>query len=55
MGMLGRADYRERWKKAWYKKNGYSLHQNLLTTEDECGGLDSTTIRETAEDIARKV
>jgi hypothetical protein len=51
--MLGRADYRERWKKAWYKKNGNSLDQNLFTTEDdERGGLDSTTIRETAEDIA---
>ena len=55
LGTLGRADYREGWgwKEAWYEKNGYSLDQNLLTTEDECGGLTSTTVRETAEDIAR--
>jgi hypothetical protein len=32
--MLGRAHYREWWKKAWYMKNGYSLVQNLFTTED---------------------
>jgi hypothetical protein len=52
--MLGRADYRERWMKAWYKKKRYSLDQNLFTSEDdEYGGLDSTIIRETAEDIAR--
>jgi hypothetical protein len=27
--MLGRAAYRERWKKAWYEKNGNALDQSL--------------------------
>jgi len=58
LGMLGRADYREgwKWKKAWYEKNGFALGQNLFTTEDdERGGLDSTAVRKTAENIAELV
>jgi hypothetical protein len=36
------------------REEGYAPDQDLFTTEDdECGGLDSTTIRETAEDTAR--
>jgi len=58
LGMLGRADYREgwAWKKAWYEKNGFVLGRNLFTTEDdERGGLDSTAVRKTAENIAELV
>jgi hypothetical protein len=52
--MLGRADYRKRWKKAWYEKNGYAPDQDLfIADEEERGGLNSNTVRETAEDISR--
>ena len=38
---LNRDDYRRgwEWKKEWYAKNGYTLGNNLFTTqEDERGG-----------------
>ena len=56
LGMLDRDDYRRgwEWKEAWYGSNGYTLGNNLFTTqEDDRGGLDSRVIQATAECILR--
>ena len=49
--MMNREDYRRgwEWKRQWYKTNGYIEGDTLFTSEDDDrGGLDSTTIKETA-------
>jgi hypothetical protein len=51
LGMMNREDYRRgwEWKRQWYKTNGYVEGGTLFTSEDDDrGGLDSTTIKETA-------
>ncbi|MGO8753358.1 MAG: ATP-dependent RecD-like DNA helicase [Thermoguttaceae bacterium] len=56
LGMLSREDYRQgwEWKKEWYAKNGFTLGQNLFTTQDdERGGLDSQQVRAVAEAIRK--
>lgn len=47
LGMLHKPSYREEWgrKTEFYKKNGYTLNDNLfVTTEDENGAIDSESI-----------
>jgi ATP-dependent exoDNAse (exonuclease V) alpha subunit len=54
LGMLGREDYRRgwEWKLKWYRANGYELGANLFITEDDDrGGLDSSLVRRTAEQV----
>jgi hypothetical protein len=56
LGMMSRSDYRRswEWKLGSYTRNGFTLGQNLFTTEDdEQGGLDSTALTAVAADIAK--
>src|SRR5690606_19242238 len=44
LGMLSIDEYSKgwEWKEAWYQRNGFTLGENLFTTQDdERGGLDS--------------
>ena len=54
LGMIGREDYRIgwEWKKDWYARNGFTLHENLFTTrDDDMGGLDAQEGKQLAERI----
>jgi hypothetical protein len=54
LGMLQREDYRKGWdwKRKWYETNGFALAKTLFTSEDdERGGLDSETLRNTVSKI----
>jgi hypothetical protein len=54
LGMLGREDYRRgwEWKRSWYESNGYTPGDNLFTTQDDKrGGLDSESVKRTAEQV----
>ena len=54
LGMLNVPSYKRAWERklAFYEENGYHLGENLFTTEDsEHGGLDSTEIVKTIEEI----
>ena len=54
LGMMQREDYRKgwEWKRRWYEANGFTLGQNLFTSEDdERGGLDSAALRTTVAQV----
>lgn len=54
LGMLSRPDYKRgwEWKHEWYKRNGFAEGETLFTsTEDEEHGLDSSSLRSTANNI----
>ncbi|WP_175511553.1 AAA family ATPase [Alicyclobacillus macrosporangiidus] len=58
LGLLANPDYRQAWEKKldWYRQNGFELGHNLFTTEDDAnGGLDSTLVRQVAEQIAARL
>lgn len=58
LGMLSRPDYTRgwEWKRAWYQKNGFVEGNTLFTsTEDDKTGLDSSSLRATAEEIKRRL
>jgi ATP-dependent exoDNAse (exonuclease V) alpha subunit len=51
LGMLAREDYRVgwEWKKNWYSQNGFTINDNLFTSEDDLkGGLDAVKVKDTA-------
>jgi ATP-dependent exoDNAse (exonuclease V) alpha subunit len=62
LGMLNDTTYQAswQWKLKWYADNGFTLNQNLFTTQDDhtvvrgkpMGALDSTKVAEVAERIA---
>ncbi|MEE7506813.1 hypothetical protein MMR14E_28415 [Methylobacterium mesophilicum] len=58
LGMMQREDYRKgwEWKQRWYEANGFTLGQNLFTSEDdERGGLDSSILRTTIAQIQEQL
>jgi hypothetical protein len=58
LGMMQREDYRKGWdwKRHWYEANGFVLGRTLFTSEDdERGGLDSTTLKQTALTVKERL
>lgn len=57
LGMMDREDYRRgwEWKLGWYERNGFTLGENLFTSEERGGGLDSMVLAEIAEQIKDKI
>ena len=58
LGVLGREEYRDSWdrKRKWYQANGFTLEDNLFTTEDDVkGGLDSLVIRKIADKVRTRL
>jgi len=54
LGMLDKEIYRSswEWKLEWYKQNGFTLGDNLFTTEDDpAGGLDQEALTKVAKEI----
>lgn len=58
LGLMQREDYRKgwEWKRQWYEANGFTLGENLFTSEDdERGGLDSAELRATVAQIQEQL
>jgi AAA domain/UvrD-like helicase C-terminal domain len=54
LGMLDKESYRRswEWKLEWYTQNGFTLGENLFTTEDDAtGGLDQRELTRVAQEI----
>ncbi|ORX04793.1 hypothetical protein AWC29_12860 [Mycobacterium triplex] len=52
LGMLDRTNYKEswKWKRDWYRDNGYIEGENLFTTQEQ-QGLDMDSIAKVVERI----
>jgi len=57
LGMLDRDDYRTSWenRKTWYQANGFKLGENLFTSDETGGALDSSLLNAQVETIRQLV